>query len=264
MANPYYGANLENLTRTFQDIQDNPIINDIDVELTFDSEGGNFPVVYASFDISKLVGFGMDFSPSTDAMHQQVCENKGKLIKEKKKSLDGFFKEHGLVPFPIDSFSEEGVFSVGYVQSPRFHDFERAYDVEENLYFARRHLLVDENVRVAAVKSGFKPILDEELRLTLTRELYENLDGENGFLANLKSGIEGYVPAIPTFEQYQRFYNWAKDNDSKMWEGFADIELVRHDDSYGLAYCTDKPELGEVGHLPESSFGKIRIVEVKG
>jgi len=108
MANAIYSANLSNLKKIFQNIQDNPAINDINVELTFGpNEDGTFPLIYARFDISDLTKLETDLSPGTDSVHQQFCKNSGKLIKRKKKSLDAFFKNHGLIPFLIDSFSEQ-------------------------------------------------------------------------------------------------------------------------------------------------------------
>ena len=267
MANAIYSANLSNLKKIFQNIQDNPAINDINVELTFGpNEDGTFPLIYARFDISDLTKLETDLSPGTDSVHQQFCKNSGKLIKRKKKSLDAFFKNHGLIPFLIDSFSEQGSFILVYAQNPRIHDYWWIFDQEERLYFPRDHLMVDQGVRDAAHKSGFKPTSDDRCKLILTKELYESLENNN-FLTYLQPFFPDHTPIIPTFDQYQRFWSWSKTNYPQFFNSFVNIkELVKYDGSYKLAYSTnDKSELEEILFTSNSPVysEKIRIAEVK-
>lgn len=254
MTNPIYSTNLRNLGKTVDRMRGNPVFNDPSIELTFEqdydpSAQRNFPLIYAAFHNTR------DLEP------EGFC----RFVSRKRKQLDGLFNQHGIVSFPLPNDFDE-TFTLAYAQSQRIHDFERAYHQEEDLYFARNHLVVDDNVRQACANAGICPELDSSLRLVLTRELLENLDGSNGFLANLQPTMQGYSPSIPSYEQYSIFRNWAQENDPEVWQSFDNFgELVRHQEGYKIA-CSlgEEPSLQPTDLLFESSFpGVVRIAEKK-
>jgi len=138
-------------------------------------------------------------------------------------------------------------------QSPRVHDLDWVSDRDLDLFVDRRHLLVDETVRQALIRVGlvrkcpekgdFKPFV-VKARLLIRRELYQSLISDDRFLRDIDLAeqaleIPGLRPEVLTFKQYQRFYDWSRNNDNKrhgMYESFqTHRELVRTQDGFAVA-----------------------------